>query len=98
MKSLTSSQAASASRPASTTGERRADRVARALQDHRARDGGGQDQDRVVAAVRVERLVHPPGAARVEWHLHKVFTRLGLRFGRDLSKALAGFDFHLVSA
>jgi DNA-binding CsgD family transcriptional regulator len=34
----------------------------------------------------------------IEWHLHNVFTRLDLRSGRDLSEALAGFDFHLVSA
>jgi DNA-binding CsgD family transcriptional regulator len=62
-------------------------------------------QERQIAKLARAGLSNPDIGARlflsprtVEWHLHNVFTKLGIRSRRELSSALPGSDLHPVSA
>jgi DNA-binding CsgD family transcriptional regulator len=61
-------------------------------------------QERQVARLARDGLSNPEIGARlflsprtVEWHLHKVFAKLGIRSRRELAKALPSFDSQLSS-
>jgi DNA-binding CsgD family transcriptional regulator len=62
-------------------------------------------QERQIARLARDGLSNPEIGARlflsprtVEWHLHNVFTKLGIRSRRELSTALSGSDSQLVPA
>jgi DNA-binding CsgD family transcriptional regulator len=62
-------------------------------------------QERHIAQLAREGLSYPEIGARlflsprtVEWHLRKVFAKLGIRSRRELANALPGFDSQLTSA
>jgi DNA-binding NarL/FixJ family response regulator len=62
-------------------------------------------QERQIARLASDGLTNPEIGTRlflstrtVEWHLHNVFTKLGVRSRRELPAALAGPDSHLVPA
>ena len=62
-------------------------------------------QERQIARLARDGLSNPEIGARlflsprtVEWHLHNVFTKLGIRSRRELSEALTSSDSQLVSA
>jgi DNA-binding CsgD family transcriptional regulator len=62
-------------------------------------------QERQIACLARDGLSNPEIGARlflsprtVEWHLHNVFTKLGIRSRRQLSTALGGSDSQLVPA
>jgi len=75
----------------------------------RRRTAGMRDnltpQERQIARLARDGLSNPEIGARlflssrtVEWHLHNVFTKLGIRSRRELAKALADHDSQLVPA
>jgi DNA-binding NarL/FixJ family response regulator len=62
-------------------------------------------QERRIAQLAQEGLSNPEIGAQlflsprtVEWHLHKVFAKLGIRSRRELAKTLPRFDSRLTSA
>jgi DNA-binding CsgD family transcriptional regulator len=62
-------------------------------------------QERQIARLARDGLSNPEIGARlflsprtVEWHLGRVFTKLGVRSRRELAKALPGSDSQLVPA
>jgi ATP/maltotriose-dependent transcriptional regulator MalT len=62
-------------------------------------------QERQIAGLARDGLSNPEIGARlflsprtVEWHLHKVFTKLGIRSRRDLASALPSSESELVPA
>ncbi|MGH2945091.1 MAG: LuxR C-terminal-related transcriptional regulator [Solirubrobacteraceae bacterium] len=62
-------------------------------------------QERQIARLARDGLSNPEIGARlflsprtVEWHLHKVFTKLGIRSRRELSSALPSFESELAPA
>ena len=63
------------------------------------------EQERQIARLARDGLSNPEIGTRlflsprtVEWHLRKVFVKLGIRSRRDLSRALAASDSELVPA
>jgi DNA-binding NarL/FixJ family response regulator len=80
------------------TGERVRRRTAETRDDLTA-------QERQIARLARDGLSNPEIGARlflsprtVEWHLHKVFTKLGIRSRHELSRALPSSDTELVPA
>jgi DNA-binding NarL/FixJ family response regulator len=62
-------------------------------------------QETRIAQLAQEGLSNPEIGARlflsprtIEWHLHKVFAKLGIRSRRELAKALPSFETPLASA
>jgi DNA-binding CsgD family transcriptional regulator len=62
-------------------------------------------QERQIARLARDGMSNPEIGARlflsprtVEWHLRNVYTKLNIRSRRELAKALASFDSHLVPA
>ena len=62
-------------------------------------------QERQIARLARDGMSNPEIGARlflsprtIEWHLHNVYTKLNIRSRRELTKALASFDSHLVPA
>jgi len=62
-------------------------------------------QERHIARLARDGLSNPEIGSRlflskktVEWHLHNVFTKLGIRSRRELASALPGSESELVSA
>ena len=62
-------------------------------------------QERQIARLARDGMSNPEIGARlflsprtIEWHLRNVYTKLGIRSRRELTKALASFDSHLVPA
>jgi DNA-binding CsgD family transcriptional regulator/tetratricopeptide (TPR) repeat protein len=62
-------------------------------------------QERQIAQLARDGLSNPEIGARlflsprtVEWHLHHVFTKLGIRSRQQLARALPAFDYELVPA
>ncbi|MDQ4049557.1 MAG: LuxR C-terminal-related transcriptional regulator, partial [Actinomycetota bacterium] len=62
-------------------------------------------QEQQIARLARDGLSNPEIGARlflsrrtVEWHLHKVFTKLGIRSRRELAQALPGSDSEVVTA
>jgi DNA-binding CsgD family transcriptional regulator len=80
------------------TGERVRRRVVETRDDLTA-------QELQIARLARDRLSNPEIGARlflsprtVEWHLRKVFAKLGIRSRQELSRALPGADSELVPA
>ena len=62
-------------------------------------------QERQIARLARDGMSNPEIGARlflsprtIEWHLRNVYTKLDIRSRRELTKALASFDSHLVPA